>query len=112
MGLRLGTFVPLCATSYQLKNLLYYPELFKDAQFISLVKERWPKAKDNLDRVAKFIDSEAEKIKNSEKMNSAMWPISQRVNGDETMAFEEAISRLKDAYLRKLQWLDNQIQGM
>jgi hypothetical protein len=41
-----------------------------------------------------------------------MWPISQRVNGDETMAFEEAVARLKKAYLDKLQWLDQQISNM
>ena len=38
-----------------------------------------------------------------------MWPISQRVNGDETMSFEEAVSRLKQAYLDKLDWLNQHI---
>ena len=45
-------------------------------------------------------------------MNSAMWPIFQRVNGDETMTLDEAVARLKKAYLEKLQWLDQQINNM
>ena len=35
--------------------------------------------------------------------------LSQRVNGDETMSFEEAVSRLKQAYLDKLEWLNQHI---
>ena len=107
-----GTFVSYRATSYQLKECLYYPELFKDSQFVSIVKERWPKAKANFEKILEFIDYEAEKIKNSEKMNTAMWPISSNTNGDESMSFEEAVSRLKNVYSRKLQWLDTQIAGM
>ena len=41
-----------------------------------------------------------------------MWPISSRINGDETMAFDEAVERLKKAYLDKLEWLDQQINNM
>ena len=41
-----------------------------------------------------------------------MWPIFQHVNGDETMAFDEAIIRLKKSYVDKLQWLDQKINNM
>ena len=107
-----ATFLPSRSESYNLKNCLYYPQLFNDTEFVSAVKERWPAAKASFDKVIEFIDSESEKIKQSDKMNCAMWPISQRVNGDETMAFEEAVARLKKAYLDKLQWLDQQINNM
>ena len=107
-----ATFVPHFSSSYQLKNCLYYPQLFNDVDFISIIKERWPAAKANFAKVSEFIDSESKKIKNSEKMNAAMWPISSRINGDETMAFDEAVERLKKAYLDKLEWLDQQINNM
>ena len=107
-----GTFTPGKSSSYQLKNHLYYPALFNDREFVSKVKERWPAAKTNFDKIADLIDSEANKIKNSEKINCAMWPISQRVNGDETMTFDEAVSRLKKSYVDKLQWLDQKINNM
>lgn len=107
-----ASFIPDRTTSYQLKNCLYYPQLFTDDDFISVVKERWPAAKENFNKVSEFIDLEADKIKNSDKINSAMWPISLRVNGDETMTFDDAVLRLKNSYLDKLQWLDQQINNM
>ena len=107
-----GTFTPSTSNTYCMKRYLYYPQLFSDAEFVIAVKERWPVAKMNFDKVVEFIDSEAEKIRNSEKMNTALWPISSRVNGDETMTFDEAVARLKKAYLDKLEWLDQQINNM
>ena len=107
-----GTFQPGRSNSYYLKKCLYYPQLFNDTEFKTAVKGRWTAAKANFEKVAEFIDSEAETIKQSDKMNSVMWPISQRVNGDETMIFDEAVTRLKKAYLDKLQWLNDQINNM
>lgn len=107
-----ASFIPDRTTSYQLKNCLYYPQLFTDDDFISVVKERWPAAKENFNKVSEFIDLEADKIRNSDKINSAMWPISVRVNGDEIMTFDDAVLRLKNSYLDKLQWLDQQINNM
>lgn len=106
------TFVPESAHAFTLKKYLYYPQLFNDSEFVSAVKDRWPAAKSNFEKVAEFIDSEAETIKQSDKMNSAMWPISQRVNGDEAMTFEDAVDRLKKSYRDKLEWLDSQINNM
>lgn len=93
------TFVTSFSNSYQFKNCLYYPQLFNDVDFISIIKERWPAAKANFAKVSEFIDSEVKKIKNSEKMNAVMWPISSRVNGDESMSFEEAVARLKRKHI-------------
>ena len=107
-----ASFVPSKSSTFQLKNYLYYPALFNDSEFVLKVKERWPAAKENYNKVVDFIDAEAQKIRNSEKINNAMWPISLRVNGDETMNFDDAVSRLKKAYLDKLEWLDQQITNM
>ena len=41
-----------------------------------------------------------------------MWPITQVVNGDESMTFEESVQRMKAAYEEKLQWLDDAISKM
>lgn len=106
------TFMPFTSSTFCVKRHLYYPKLFNDAEFVSAVKVRWPAAKANFDKVTEFIDSEAEKIRNSDKINSTMWPISQRINGDETMSFEEAVTRLKKSYVDKLLWLDQQINDM
>lgn len=106
------TFIPELTNRFETKNYIYYPALFNDREFVTKVKERWPAAKANFDKIPAFIDSEAEKIRNSDKMNSAMWPITQAVNGDETMSFDEAVARLRKSYTDKLEWLDHQIQNM
>ena len=62
--------------------------------------------------ISDYIGEIANKIRNSNKMNIAKWPISSRVNGDETMTFDESIARLKKSFTDKLSWLDQQIQNM
>jgi hypothetical protein len=105
-----GTFTP--GAGYTIKHTLYYPKLFKNATFVARVKERWALLKPNFDKIPAFIESEAEAISNSEKMNHIMWPINQSVNGDENMTFVQAVQRLKAAYEEKLQWLDGAINKL
>ena len=45
----------------------------------------------------------------SNKINITLWPISERINGDETLPYNEAIDRMIEAYNMKLQWLDETI---
>ena len=106
------TFMPVNSQRYVLRKYLYYPALFKDKEFIAMVKERWPAAKEQFETIVDFIDAEAHRIKGSNRMNISMWPISLRVNEDETLSFEEAVDKLKRAYTDKLQWLDTQISGL
>ena len=106
------TFMPANSQKFILKKYLYYPALFKDQEFVSMVKERWPAAREQFATVADFIDAEAQRLKNSSRINISMWPISLRVNEDETLPFDEAVGKLKRAYTDKLQWLDTQISGL
>ena len=105
-----GTFRP--GTGYTVKHALYYPRLFQNTIFVARVKERWALLKPNFDKISAFIESEAAIIASSEKMNHIMWPITQAVNGDESMTFEDAVQRMKSAYEQKLQWLDEAINNM
>ena len=105
-----GTFTP--GASFTVKNALYYPRLFQNAAFITRVKERWTLLKPEFEKIVTFIESEGERIKHSEKMNHIMWPITQTVNGDESMTFEESVQRMKAAYEEKLQWLDEAISKL
>lgn len=105
-----GTFRP--GAGFTVKGALYYPRLFQNTTFVSRVKERWALLKPEFDKISAFIESEAEQIKHSEIMNQSMWPITQTVNGDESMTFEEAVSRMKAAYEEKLQWLNNAISTL
>lgn len=108
-----GTFVPDATTSFSGKYYLYYFRLFNDAAFVSMVKKRWatimPALKTN---IPAFIDATKVQIEKSDELNAPMWPIGEsKPNGDEDMNFEEAVARLKAAYLAKLNWLDTKIQS-
>ena len=105
-----GTF---CEESgFSIKNTLYYPRLFKNTTFVARVKERWKLLKPEFEKIPAFIESEAQRITPSEKLNHAMWPITSTVNGDESLSFTEAVQRMKSIYQKKIKWLDEAIQKM
>lgn len=105
-----GTFLP--GAGFTVKGALYYPKLFQNTTFVARVKERWNLLKPEFDKISTFIETEAQRISQSEKMNHSMWPITQTVNGDEAMTFGEAVKRMKAAYEEKLRWLDEAINKM
>lgn len=101
------TFTP--NTSYTCKTHMYYPQLFKDAEFVALVKSRWETLRPEFEKIPDFIDEKAKEIATSDIINNRMWPVTYNVNGDGNMTFDEAISRMKSCYNTRLQWLDNKI---
>lgn len=108
-----GTFIPGATASYRGKNDLYYPRLFLDPTFVTMVKTRWAQFKPAFEtNIPAFIDATKSQIEKSDELNAPMWPIvGSDANGDETMNFEEAVARLRTTYLAKLRWLNSQIQS-
>ena len=94
---------------FRIKDALYYDRLFQDERFKALVKERWTLLKPGFETLPEYIRIEAGKIRNSESMNHRMWPITQVVNKDESMSFDQAVESMTEAYRSKLEWMDNQI---
>ena len=45
-------------------------------------------------------------------MNHRKWPINQDVNADERLSFTEAVAKMKDNYVRRVQWLDKEINKL
>lgn len=107
-----GTFIPSSVNSLQIGNCLYYPQLFTDSSFKLMVKERWSMWKSKLETIPQYIDEQKELLRKSDEINIEMWPISSTVNGDENMSFDDAVERLKDAYMAKLAFLDSYINGL
>ena len=111
-----ATFRPSQASSYQIDNAIYYGRLFSDPTFVALVKERWTQQKSGFDGIEAYIRSVAAKVKASNEIDKAMWPMSANsagsVNGDKDMTFDEAVERMISAYNAKLAWLDTQITNM
>lgn len=98
------------------KPYMWYPLLFKDANFRAKAQERWAVIYPQLLNVAEQIDKLADQNRVSDSYNSAMWPLSSlknsagaAFNGDEDMSFDEAIATMKQAYTDRLNWMNVQI---
>ena len=94
------------------KSHLYYDVLFNDPVFVATVKERWNKHRSALLEIPAFIEAEADRIRNSEEINHAMWPVTQDTNGDINMTFTEAVARMKASYETKFDFMDKEISKM
>ena len=90
---------------------MYYGQLFKDATFKARVKEKWNAQKALYEAVDTYIATQAEYLKHSDELNISLWPISKRVNGDETMSFADAIKRMRDNYKNRIVWMNTQINA-
>ena len=106
-----GTFIP-GLTSYKAYSHLYYGRLFSDEKFRTRVKERWGELKPKMDNVLVYIDSQKMLLEESAEANIELWPISSRVNGDETLTFQAAVQRLRLALQQRINWLGTQINNM
>ena len=91
---------------------LFYPALLKDELFRNRVVERWEMFKNDLKKLPEYIDQQADHIRLSEAYNQAMWPIDNRENGDETMSFQQSVDRIKQAFLDKWEWMDQNIRNL
>ena len=96
---------------------MWYPLLFKDANFRSLVQARWASIYPALLSVVSTIDELAAQNRLSDTFNAAMWPTTVDLknncgaafNGDEEMTFDEAIRSMKQAYTDRLEWMNDAI---
>lgn len=94
------------------KNHLYFDILFTDPVFVAKVKERWSMYEEKLRAIPQFIESEAQRIRNSEEVNHQMWPVTQNTNEDIDLSFAEAVARMKQSYEAKLEFMDRGIEKL
>ena len=94
------------------KSTLYYDALFEDPTFVATVKERWNKHLPRFREIPAFIQTEADKIRNSEEINHQMWPVTKDTNEDIDLSFTEAVARMKQSYEQKLEFMDREINAM
>jgi hypothetical protein len=82
-------------------------------EFIQLLKERWNKLKKPFASVKGFIEETREGIRLSWEFNNSVWPtISNSVNGDTTLPYDDAVDRLKNSFLNRLNALDVVINSL
>lgn len=93
-----------------LKKCLWYSRLLSNATFKARLKERWIELKPAFETLPDYVDQQADIIRAAEAGNHAMWPCdSSGVNGDETMTFQEAVDRMKEAIVNRIDILSKQI---
>lgn len=107
------TFVPSNASSFRIKNVIYYDRLFEDPVFKTEVKNRWASYKSRFDAIPDYIRTVAAIIKKSNEIDYVMWPLSAHgcgsINGDQNLSFDDAIERIISAYTAKVEYMDSQI---
>lgn len=105
-----ATFIP-GRKGALLTQVLWYGYLFKHDAFKSLVKERWTELKPEFEKVFTYIDEKAEYIRKSNEINLEMWSVTQNVNEDIDLSFDDAVNRLKEAYQERITELDKVISN-
>ncbi len=91
---------------------IFYPALLKDEKFRARLVERWDMQKNDLKKLPEYIDGQVDRLRESERINHDMWPISNDENGDEKMTFQESVDRIKSAFLDKWEWMDQNIRNL
>ena len=105
-----ATFIP-GRKGALLTQVLWYGYLFKHDSFKSLVKERWTVLKPEFEKVFTYIDEKAEYIRESNEINLEMWPVTQNVNEDIDLSYDDAVNRMKEAYRERITELDKVISN-
>ena len=107
-----GTFVIPNNNTIDLTSTLWYGYLFKYPEFRAAVKTRWTELKTTFEGINQYIVSQATKIRVSNEVNITKWPISLSVNGDESLPYDEAISRISSAYNQRIGIIDTYISNL
>ena len=90
----------------------WYYRLFQDPAFRTKVKNRWNELKPQLETIPAFIDERAAYLEEASSRNFRRWQIlntnvwSQPVI---TGSYPKEIDYLKDFYIKRLRWLDKEI---
>ena len=106
-----GSFKPTY-NHFGIKGTLWYIYLFKYPEFKSAVKARWAEVEDTFRGIDQYIVDIADKTRESNELNLSKWPISSTVNGDESMPYDEAIARMREAYQHRLDRIDGNVSAM
>lgn len=124
-----GTFIPTPNEKGLLptiKNSLFYgggdyTGLFQNPAFVRVLKERWADLKPKFETLGNFIDTQADWIRSSEETNHALWPIETghgysggaiTANGDQTLGFQAAVNRMKNAITERINEINTAIRNL
>ena len=94
-------------------NSMWFSALFQYAEFREMLKERWNVLKGPWSSITSFIDETREEIRASWEFNVTLWPnISNGVNGDISLPYDDAVNRMKNSFINRLNSLDAIINAL
>ena len=105
------TFVP-GEKGLGLPRSIYFGVLMRDPAFVALLKERWNLLKPAFGGLSSYIDAKAEEIRASEALNAVLWPYTDNVNGDCSLSFSQAVTRMKSAFQERIAEVDKALQTL
>lgn len=96
---------------------IWYARLFQDTAFAEKVRRRYLELLPSLREAVVYIDEYRQMLAASAELNFSMWdPGTDRwvnqgilINGDENMSFDDAVTQLRELYLRRLEMLENNL---
>lgn len=92
-----GLFIP---------QSIYFGKLLKDAAFVRLLKNRWEVLKPSFQSIDTYIDQKADLIRESESIDTGLWPNTSTVNEDYYLTFDAAVSRMKKSVTERIDAID------
>jgi len=98
-------------------NKYYFADLVKyDPEFKARLIERWNMYKNTWkEGLPKYIDEMANKIRTSESYNWSIWGLNNpngKQNGDEDLSFQQAVNNMKEAFLKRWNFIDQNISSL
>lgn len=105
------TFVP-GQQGLGISQSLFYSDLFGDNPFKTRLKERWKTLRPEFVSLGDYIDAQADRIRTSVETDKRLWPCWSTVNGDESLSFDAAIQRMKQAIALRIEELDRQMEKL
>lgn len=98
-------------------NKYYFADLVKyDPKFKARLLERWNMYKNTWkEGFPAYVDQMADKIRASEAYNFSIWGLNNpngNQNGDENLSFQEAIDNMKTAFLKRWQFMDENLKNL
>lgn len=100
---------PVAETGLVNRNAVWYGRLFSYKEFRQLLVQRWNSLRGVLDGSIGFIDNTQRLLRESDRLNRAMWDPDGdgNINGDETLSFDDAVSRMKIIFQERIKVIDS-----
>lgn len=103
-------------------NKYYYYFLCADQQFVDRIQYLWSLYKTDFAKLPDYITSMKTKLTESQKFDEARWPYDSQYdnttqknrndNKDYSLSYEAAITRMKDSFVSRYNWLDGKISSL